>query len=330
MTVLLIDPAMYEAYSDEIARITAATGSSIEPLFIPPAGERMSPQDLDRVEIGTPPNGDYDREGARRFYGSALRAPNLRWVHLPHAGMDDPVFGRFLEAGVQLTNSSGALAEPIASSAIAGLLQLARGFPRWAVAQRRHEWDPLPQSEFPRDLRQQTIVVFGLGAIGTEIARLAQAFHLHVIGVRRSPACDGDPVDELVTPDQLIQVLPRANWLAVAAPLTDETAGLFDDSLLGLLPPGAGIVNIARGGLFDEAALAARLADGRLGGAYLDVFQEEPLPAESPLWDLPRVIISPHDSSTTTGVDLRLSGYFLRNLEHWLSGEPLEQEVFER
>jgi D-2-hydroxyacid dehydrogenase (NADP+) len=330
MTVLLIDREIYEAYSDEIARIETVTGSSIEPVFIPPPGARLAPEELERIEIGTPPNGDYDPEGARRFYGCAMRAPHLRWVHLPHAGVDDPVFGKLIDAGVRLTNASGAMAEPIAWSAIAGLLQLARGFPRWAAAQQRHEWDPHSQSEFPKDLRQQTIVVFGLGAIGMEIARLAQALHLHVIGVRRSPARDGDPVDELVTPDQLAEVLPRADWLAIASPLTDATNGLFDERLLGLLPGGAGIVNIARGAIIDEAAMANRLGDGRLGGAYLDVFEEEPLSADSPLWDLPRVILSPHDSSSTNTVDARLSGYFLRNLEHWLQGRSLENEVLER
>jgi len=302
----------------------------IEPVFIPPAGEWVAPEDLERIEIGTPPNADYEPEGARRFYGAAVRAPKLRWVHLPHAGVDDPVFGRLLDAGVRLTNASGAMAEPIAWSAIGGLLQLARGFPRWAEAQRRHEWDPHPRSEFPRDLREQTIVVFGLGAIGMEIARLARALHLHVIGVRRSPARAGDPVDELVTPDQLEAVLARADWLAIASPLTSATNGLFDDRMLGLLPPGARIVNIARGEIIDEAAMVARLEDGRLGGAYLDVFEQEPLSSDSPLWDLPRVILSPHDSSTTTAVDSRLSGYFLRNLERWLLGQPLENEVLER
>ena len=330
MTVLLIDRAMYEAYLPEIERITGATGRSIEPLFIPPPGERLPPDELDRIEIGTPPNGDYEPEGARRFYGAALRAPNLRWVHLPHAGIDDPLFGRLLDAGVRLTNSSGAMAEPIAWTAIGGLLQLARGFPRWAAAQRRHEWDPHPRSEFAKDLRQQTIVVFGLGAIGLEIARLARAFGLHVIGVRRSGPREGDPVDELVPPSALREVLPRADWLAIASPLTDETRGLIDAGLLDLLPRGAGLINVARGEIVDEAALTERLADGRLGGAYLDVFETEPLPAESPLWDLPHVIVSPHDSSTTTAVDERLSGYFLRNLEHWLRGDALVQEVFER
>jgi phosphoglycerate dehydrogenase-like enzyme len=235
-----------------------------------------------------------------------------------------------LDAGVRLTNSSGAMAEPIAWTAVGALLQLARGFPRWAAAQRRHEWDPHPRSEFAKDLRHQTIVVFGLGAIGLEIARLGRAFGLHVIGVRRSGPREGDPVDELVPPSALREVLPRADWLAIASPLTDETRGLLDATLLDRLPRGAGLINVARGEIVDEAALIERLADGRLGGAYLDVFETEPLPAESPLWDLPHVIVSPHDSSTTTAVDERLSGYFLRNLEHWLRGEALEQEVFER
>jgi phosphoglycerate dehydrogenase-like enzyme len=151
-----------------------------------------------------------------------------------------------------------------------------------------------------------------------------------VIGVRRSGPREGDPVDELVSPSALREVLPRADWLAIASPLTDETRGLIDAGLLDLLPRGAGLINVARGEIVDEAALIERLADGRLGGAYLDVFETEPLPAESPLWDLPHVIVSPHDSSTTTAVDERLSGYFLRNLEHWLRGDALVQEVFER
>ena len=327
MTMLLINRAMYESYEPEIRRIERETGGSVEPLFIPPAGERLAAAELDRIEIGTPPNRDYEPEGARRFYGGALRAPNLRWVHVPHAGVDDPVFRRLAGAGVRLTNASGAIAEPIAWSAIGGLLWLARGFASWAEGQRRRHWRQLPHGEFPPDLRGQTAVVFGLGAIGSEVARLARALHLHVIGVRRSPARPGDPVDELIHPDGLASALGHADWLVITAPLTPETRGLFSDAMLARLPRGAHVVNVGRGEIVDEAALTRRLESGELGGAYLDVFEEEPLPADSPLWGLPRVIISPHDSGATSALDSRLAGYFLRNLGHWLAGEPLEQEV---
>jgi len=328
MPVLLIMRSMYERYAEEIAAMDG--GDRVEPVFVPEPGERLSPAEMDRIEIATPPIPEEDAPGSRRFYGTATRAPNLRWVHLPHVGIDDDVFGQFLDGGVRLTNVSGAMSEPIAWSAIAGLLQLARGFPHWAEAQRRREWMPQPSGQEPTDLRGQTAVVFGLGAIGSEIARLAQALRLHVIGVRRSPQRPDDPVDELVAPSALAEVLPRADWLILAAPLTAQTRGLIDRSALDLLPVGARIVNIARGQIIDEPSMIQRLEDGRLGGAYLDVFAEEPLPSSSPLWSLPNVIVTPHNSEAVSHAERRLDGYFLRNLQHWLREEPLENEVSER
>ncbi len=267
----------------------------------------------------------------RRFLGSLLHAPHLRWLHLPNAGVDDPVFGRFLERGVRLTTSSGATAEPIAHSAIAGLLALARGFPHWGAAQRRHEWAPLSRAGIvPRDLRGQVMVVVGLGAIGTAIARLGQALGLHVIGVRRQPCCPADPVDEWHAPGALAAVLPRADWLVLACPLTDATRGLVDAAALACLPAHAHLINVARGQLVDEEALIAALRERRLAGAYLDVFATEPLPPESPLWDLPNVLVSPHDSSASDGNAARVSELFLRNLGHYAHGEALENEVRRR
>lgn len=328
MPVLLIMPSMYERYAEAIAAMEG--GERVEPVFVPDPGERLAPADLDRLEIATPPLPESDPAGSRRFYGSATRAPNLRWIHLPHVGIDDEVFGRLLERGVRLTNVSGAMSEPIAWTAIGGLLQLARGFPHWAEAQRRREWMPQPHGAEPADLRGQTAVVLGLGAIGSEIASLARALRLHVIGVRRSPRRPDDPVDELVPPSDLASVLPRADWLILAAPLTAQTRGLIDEASLDLLPPVARIVNIARGQIIDERAMIERLQDGRIGGAYLDVFEEEPLPASSPLWSLPNVIVTPHNSEAVASADQRLDQYFLRNLQHWLRNEPLENEVSER
>jgi phosphoglycerate dehydrogenase-like enzyme len=328
MPALLIMPSMFERYAGEIA--TMEGGERVEPIFVPDPGERLPPETMTRIEIATPPLPDEDPPGQRRFYGSATRAPNLRWMHLPHVGIDDEVFGDLLDAGVRLTNASGAMSEPIAWSAIGGLLQLARGFPFWAEAQRRKEWTPYSYGQEPFDLRGQTAVVVGLGSIGSEIARLAQALHLHVIGVRRSPRRADDPVDELVAPDALSQVLPRADWLVLAAPLTAQTRGLISAAALDLLHPGARIVNIGRGQLIDQPAMVERLVDGRLGGAYLDVFEVEPLPSESPLWTLPNVIVTPHNSESTRDAHRRLDGYFLRNLQRWLRDDALENEVTER
>lgn len=167
----------------------------------------------------------------------------------------------------------------------------------------------------------------GLGAIGSEIARLGRELGLHTIGVRRSPAKPGDAVHELVTPGELARVLPRADFLALACPLTKETRGLIGRDKLALLPEGARVLNVARGEIIDEPALIEGLSEGRIGGAYLDVFATEPLPEDSPLWSLRNVILTPHNSANSTGSSEREAPYFLRNLGRFLRGESLENRV---
>jgi len=270
----------------------------------------------------------------RKVLGSALRAPNLRWLHLGHSGADDPAFQTLMERGVVVTNSAGVNAEPIAQSVIAGILALNRGLPRWLEAQRRQAWEPahpgLPSGQLPPELRGQTLTIFGLGSIGRFVAHFARAFGMHVAGVRRSPATAEDGVDEWFTPDRLAEVLPRTDILVLTAPLTTQTRGMFDAATLDLLPAGALLVNVARGELTDETALAERLADGRLGGAYLDVFTEEPLPAGSPLWRLPNVIISPHESARSAATQPHVDAIFLEELGRWLRGEESPRRIRER
>jgi phosphoglycerate dehydrogenase-like enzyme len=265
----------------------------------------------------------------RKVLGSALRAPNLRWLHLGHSGVDDPAFQTLLQRGVVVTNSAGVTAEPIAQSAIAALLALNRGLPHWLDAQHRHAWEPTsgPPEELPDELGGQTLVVFGLGSIGTRLASYARVFGLYVIGVRRTPAGAEDGIDEWESPDRLAEVVARADVLALTAPLTAETRGIFDAAMLDRLPPRAIILNVSRGELLDEAALAARLASGRLGGAYLDVFEQEPLPPDSPLWDLPNAIISPHDSARSAGTQPRVDAIFLEEVARWLRGEESPRRV---
>jgi len=300
----------------------------LEPATLPGGGGRLPPSELNRIEVAFF-HGDFrsDPEYTRRFFGTALKAAKLRWMHLPNSGVDDPVFARLLANGVRLTTSPGAAAEPIAHSAIAGLMALARCFPHWLDAQRRHAWEDHPPGSIPRDLRGQTLVLLGVGAIGKIVGRLAQALGLHVVGVRRSPRSDADPVDEIHPPSALPELLPRADWVVITCPLTEETRGLIDAAALARLRPTARIINVARGQIVEETALIASLQRGDLAGAYLDVFEQEPLPADSPLWDLPNVLISPHDSGASTGNAFRASELFLRNLERWLDGEELENEI---
>jgi phosphoglycerate dehydrogenase-like enzyme len=327
MTVVFVSTHFARTYGHEVAALGAELGAEFELLLLPadPA-QQLSPEDCERAEI-TFFSGDIFPTYSRTYFGAATRAPNLRWMHVFNAGVDSPVFSALLERGVRITTSSGSTAKPIAQTAIGGMLALARGFPAWGEAQRRHEWSQIPPADAPADLDTQTIVVVGVGAIGNEIARLARAIGMHVIGVRRSAKHDGDHVDEMVTPADLAAVLPRANWLALACPLTDETRGLIDEAAINLLPQGAHILNIARGEVIDEQAMIRALQSGHLGGAYLDVFATEPLAADSPLWEMPNVIVTPHNSAVAQGNERRTVEYFLRNLRAYTKDEPLENEV---
>ena len=329
MAGLLTTQHFIDAYGERLRRICSETHLDLEPLTLPAdEQQRLSAAELACIEVGCfTGNFEADPGFTRRFLGSLLHAPNLRWLHLPNAGVDHPVFGRFLDRGVRLTTSSGAAAEPIAQSAVGGPLALARGFPRWWAAQRRHEWAPHPAPLTPSDLRGQTAVIVGVGAIGNEIARLARALGLYVVGVRRRPRTADDHVDELWPPASLSTLLPRADWLVLACPLTEETRGWIGAAMLERLPPAAHVINVARGQLIDETALIEALRKDRLAGAYLDVFAAEPLPGDSPLWDLPNVLISPHDAAASSGNRARVSALFLHNLERWARHQPLENEV---
>lgn len=260
----------------------------------------------------------------------ALRdAAGVQWVHLGWVGSDSPMVRALMARGVKITNSAGATAEPIALSLIGAMLVLYRGFHRWFDAQRRQSWEPLPRDQAPPDLRGQTMVILGLGGIGTHTAHFARALGLHVIGIRRRPATAADGVDEWVHPDRLASVLPRANWLAITVPLTAATRQLIDRDAIRLLPKGAYLLNVSRGAIVDQLALTEALMDNHLAGAYLDVFDAEPLVADSPLWSMPNVVVSPHDSWKSQGNDARTDAMFLDELRRWLRDEPLAHLVTE-
>ena len=145
--------------------------------------------------------------------------------------------------------------------------------------------------------------------------------------MRRSAAAAADPFDALYPPAQLAMLLPDADWLVIACPFTAQTRGMIDAGLIAKLPRGARIINIARGEIIDESALVTALQSGHLGGAWLDVFEKEPLPAESPLWDLPNVLLSPHNSAAASGNEQRVNAIFIGNLGRWHRGEALVNEV---
>jgi phosphoglycerate dehydrogenase-like enzyme len=200
---------------------------------------------------------------------------------------------------------------------------LARGFATYIPGQHKHEWRPLRNAALPDDLRGQTVVLIGVGAVGKTFAGYAHAFGLKVIGVRRSPRKPDDPVDEMVHPSKLKEVLPRADWVVVACPLTSETRDLLDASAFKAMKKGARLINIGRGEVMDEGAFIDAIKSGHLGGAHLDAHHQEPLPADSPLWDLPNVIVSPHNASASNGNERRSAAIFIANFGRWARGEPL-------
>jgi phosphoglycerate dehydrogenase-like enzyme len=324
---LLLGEGFARAYDDRIAAIEADCGVTYERILLPDAPDaRLDEDTLGRVELANF-SADVFPERSRAFFAATHNAPALRWLHLFNAGTDHPIFQAFFDRGVAVTNSSGASAVPIAQTAIAGMFALARNLLPFATAQRERSWLEASAVPAPPDLQTQTLVVLGLGAIGAEIARLGSAIGMHTIGVRRSPRRAEDPVDELVPPSELARVLPRADWLAIACPLTEQTRRIIDVKALDLMPEGAHILNVARGEIVEESALVAALESGHLAGAYLDVFEVEPLPDTSPLWSHPRVIVTPHASAHSAGNEARRAEIFLDNLRRWSRGERLANLV---
>jgi phosphoglycerate dehydrogenase-like enzyme len=327
VTTLLVSHQLHAAHGARIADAAARAGIGARLLALPPdPSGRLPEAECGRVEIAFF-SADVFPDFSRQFFSTVRKAPQLKWLHVFNAGVDHPIYAEMLARGVRLTTSAGSTAEPIAHTAIMSLLALARGFPRWLENQRLRRWDPARAGELPRDLRGQTAVVLGLGKIGAEIARLARELGLKVIGVRRGPRTAGDPVDELWPPAALPDLLPRCDWLIIACPLTPATRRLIDATMIARLPRGARIINIARGEIVEEPAMIDALRSGHLGGAYLDVFETEPLPPDSPLWDLPNVLVTPHNSAAATGNDERVLGIFFDNLARWRRGAPLLNEV---
>jgi phosphoglycerate dehydrogenase-like enzyme len=244
----------------------------------------------------------------------------LRWVHIHSSGADRDVYVRLKAKGVHVATSSGANAEVVAQTALAGLLALSRKFPQLVHAMHQHQWAPLLGSELPPDLSGQHAVLVGWGPIAQRLAQFLQMISLKVTVVRQLPQIATTTSDQprMITYQDLPTVLPTTHWLILTCPLTDTTRGLVNAKTLALMPRGAGLVNVARGEVVVEKDLIQALQQGTLGSAFLDVFEHEPLPKSSPLWDLPNVILTPHSAGFSAGNEARVSQMFLDNLKQWV------------
>lgn len=224
------------------------------------------------------------------------RAESLRWVQALSAGIDKTYDVDALDAaGVVLTTISGVHAQPIAEQVLGYMLAFERGIHTGLRQQQRGVWERYTGGE----LADATLGIVGVGAIGQRVAELASAIGMETLGLKRDPESDGDRVDELFGPDGLYEVLLRADYVVLACPLTDETSGLMGREELRTMGDESVLINIARGGVVNEETLIRALQNGWIRGAALDVFSTEPLPAESPLWHLSNVIVTPHMAGST-------------------------------
>jgi len=280
---------------------------------------------LDRAEVlfGVPED---STEGLAEVVNGL---PRLRWVHATSAGAGEQVRKAGLSPGalkrVVITTSSGVHAVPLAEFAILGLLAMAKELPRLIEDQRARAW---PEVRRPvRELSGQTLFLLGLGEIGCEVARLGKALGMRTVGFRRTEGPPPEWVDEVHGPQRLAELADQADAMVVSLPMTEQTAGLVDRAIIERLPASCIFVNIGRGGVVDEPALIDALRDRRIAGAVLDVFATEPLPADSPLWTLPNVLVTPHAAALSARENERIAELFADNLRRYLDGRPLRNVV---
>jgi len=265
--------------------------------------------------------------------------PNLRWVQFHYTGIERSTNAPlFAKSDLIITTLSGANASQTAEHVLAMLLALSRQLPALTAQQRKGEWLKDRWERFtPRELRASTVGIIGYGSIGRQVARLLSDFGATVLATKYNamqpadtdytPEGMGDPTGDLVHrlyPAQAVKsMLKDCDFVVVAAPLTHQTRGLLDSESLSACKPGAYLVDVSRGGIVDHNALVKALQEHRLSGAALDVFPEEPLPAKSPLWELPNVIITPHIAGISPHYDERAVELFSVNLLRYINGQPL-------
>ena len=245
----------------------------------------------------------------------------VKLLQSTNAGVEKLLAG--IPEGVIITNATGAFGEVISEYIIGGVLALCRDLLQYREQQRRHVWQEIPHGLL---LCGRNALILGCGDIGASTAEKLRAFGMNVTGIRRSPAPTRG-FDRVFGADMLDELLPEADLLICCLPHTPETAGLLSDRRIALMKRGAVLMNVGRGSLLDEAALADALKSGRLSGAVLDVFAQEPLPERSPLWDMENVLITPHVSGPSFGhfpeVERRIAGICADNISRFLAGKPL-------
>jgi phosphoglycerate dehydrogenase-like enzyme len=275
------------------------------------------------------------------YFPDPARASHLRWIQMHSAGIDHAAHQPIIQAeDVEVTTTSGIHATPIAEYCMMMMLAFAYKLPTMLRLQAKAEWPEKQRSVFsPRELRGQTLGIVGYGSIGRELARLADSFDMTVLAAKRDvmhpelpedkyqESGIGDPTGQiparLYPPEALASMAQECDFLVLIAPLTGDTSHLVNEAVLGAMKKTAVLINVARGNIVDEAALISALAAGRIAGAALDVFEEEPLPSTSPLWGMENVIISPHVAGNSSRYHEKAAALFAENLQRYIEKRPL-------
>lgn len=281
----------------------------------------IRPQTIENGTVSTAQVGVTGRFAGGTSFASAVGAMvGVRWIHHIGAGVDR-LLGPGLPAGVTITNSAGAYAPAIAEFAIAGMIRMSRGLDDWIAEQRLRSWRS--RIDGPRsELYRSRLGIVGYGAIGRHLAYAAKGLGMEVWATKRTPTIGtAEPLDRILSADQLDVLLEHCDYVVIAASLNASTKGLIGARELGRMKRGAVLINVARGAIVDNEALVKALREGRLRGAMLDVTDPEPLPATSHLWEAPRLWISPHISGETRPGYGRAVDMFCANLRLYLSGK---------
>jgi phosphoglycerate dehydrogenase-like enzyme len=263
--------------------------------------------------------------GPRDLLRSAfLASPNLRWIHSRSAGLDNLLFPELVRSPIPLTNGTGVFSASLGEFALAMILYFAKDIRRLLRNQEACRWEQFDVEELPG----QTVGIVAYGDIGRAVASRVHAMGMRVLALKRHPPSSPDPfVERFYKPDELTAMLPECDYVVVAAPLTAETQHMISDDAIAAMRPNAVVINIGRGPVVDQAALVRALATGRIKGAGLDVFEQEPIPADDPIFKLPNVLISPHSADHTKEWLNQAMRFFLDQYERFSSGESLQNIV---
>jgi len=270
------------------------------------------------------------------FVGASLRAEqfahanSLQWIHSTAAGVSQLMYPELRRSGVIVTNPSGIFSIPMAEHTMGMILALARNFTDSVRFQDAAKWAQQDLWDRPQHLTEingGVLLIIGYGSIGRELAKRAQAFGMRVWGVSRSGKGDATPAEKILPAAELHSALLHADYVVIAAPETAQTKHLIGAERIARMKRGARLINVARGSLLEEAALISALESGQLGGAAIDVASQEPLPADSPLWKAPNLLITPHTSGVSDRLWQRQTELLLRLLEEWFAGKELSNRV---